>query len=119
MQSQNLLKIASILMMIGGVVGGIAGVAAILGISALAALSGSAEGIGLHYAGSVLGTVVEILIVCQAILQKISAADGAVQVIEVRPSFRKYPLRMAPSRSSKSVLVSLASLIRLRLMRSC
>ena len=60
MQSQKILKIASILMMIGGVVGGIAGVAAILGISALAALSGSAEGIGLLYAGSVLGTVASV-----------------------------------------------------------
>ena len=61
MQSQKILKIASILMMIGGVVGGIAGVAAILGISALAALSGSAEGIGWLYTSSILVTVASVI----------------------------------------------------------
>lgn len=61
MQSQKILRITSILMIIGGVIGGIAGLVAILGISTLAALSGSTEGIGLLYAGSVLGTVASVI----------------------------------------------------------
>ena len=61
MQSQKILKTASILMMIGGVVGGITGVAAILGISALTALSGSAKGTGLLYASSILVTLASVI----------------------------------------------------------
>ena len=47
MKGQKILKITSILMIIGGIIAAIAGVIAILGVSALAALSGSAEGTGL------------------------------------------------------------------------
>ena len=43
MKGQKVLKITSILMIIGGIIAAIAGVIAILGVSALAALSGSAE----------------------------------------------------------------------------
>ena len=53
MKGQKLLKVTSILMIIGGVIAVIAGVLAILGISALVALSGSAEGAGLLYASSI------------------------------------------------------------------
>ena len=47
MKGQKILKVTSILMIIGGIIAAIAGVIAILGVSALAALSGSAEGTGL------------------------------------------------------------------------
>ena len=47
MKGQKILKVTSILMIIGGVIAVVVGVLAILGISALAALSGSTEGIGL------------------------------------------------------------------------
>ena len=50
MKGQKILKVTSILMIIGGIIAAIAGVIAILGVSALAALSGSAEGTGLLYA---------------------------------------------------------------------
>ena len=50
MKGQKILKVTSILMIIGGVIAVVVGVLAILGISALAALSGSTEGIGLLYA---------------------------------------------------------------------
>lgn len=46
MKGQKILKVTSILMIIGGVIAVVVGVLAILGISALAALSGSAEGTG-------------------------------------------------------------------------
>lgn len=52
MKGQKLLKVTSILMIIGGVIAVIAGILAILGISALVALSESAEGAGLLYASS-------------------------------------------------------------------
>ena len=49
--------------------------------------------------------------------------DQKIEIVEVlvvpQTVFQKYPLRMAPSRSSKSVLVSLVSRILLRLIRSC
>ena len=54
MKGQKILKVTSILMIIGGIIAAIAGVIAILGVSALAALSGSAEGTGLLYARSSL-----------------------------------------------------------------
>ena len=54
MKGQKILKITSILMIIGSVIAAIAGVIVILGISALAALSGSAEDVGLLYARSVI-----------------------------------------------------------------
>ena len=61
MKGQKILKVTSILMIIGGVIGVVAGILAILGISALAALSGSTEGIGLLYASSILVTVASVI----------------------------------------------------------
>ena len=43
MKGQKYLKVTSILMIIGGVIGIIAGIIAILGVSALVALTGSAD----------------------------------------------------------------------------
>ena len=48
-------------MIIGGIIAVIAGVIAILGVSALAALAGSAEGIGLLYASSILVTITSVI----------------------------------------------------------
>ena len=61
MKGQKILKVTSILMIIGGVIAAIAGVIAILGVSALAALAGSAEGTGLLYASSILVTVASVI----------------------------------------------------------
>ena len=61
MKGQKVLKITSILMIIGGIIAAIAGVIAILGVSALAALAGSAEGTGLLYASSIIVTVASII----------------------------------------------------------
>lgn len=61
MKGQKLLKITSILMIIGGVLAVIAGVIAMLGIRALVALSGSVEGIGLLYASSIIVTVASVI----------------------------------------------------------
>ena len=61
MKGQKILKVASILMIIGGVIAAIAGVIAILGVSALVALSGSAECTGLLYASSILVTVDSVI----------------------------------------------------------
>lgn len=58
---QKFLKITSILMIIGGIIAVIAGVIAILGVSALVALAGSAEGIGLLYASSILVTITSVI----------------------------------------------------------
>ena len=58
---QKFLKITSILMIIGGIIAAIAGVIAILGVSALVALAGSAEGIGLLYASSILVTIISVI----------------------------------------------------------
>ena len=46
---------------IGGIIAVIAGVIAILGVSALVALAGSAEGIGLLYASSILVTITSVI----------------------------------------------------------
>lgn len=54
MKGQKMLKVTSILMIIGGVIAIIAGVIAILGISALAALAGGTEGMGPLYASTIL-----------------------------------------------------------------
>ena len=48
-------------MIIGGIIAVIAGVIAILGVSALVALAGSAEGIGLLYASSILVTIISVI----------------------------------------------------------
>lgn len=61
MQGQKVLKITSILMIIGDVIAAIAGVVAILGISALAVLAESTEGTGLLYASSILVTVASVI----------------------------------------------------------
>ena len=61
MQGQQILKITSILMIIGGVIAAITGGMANFSISALAALSGSVEGTGLLYAGSVLVTIASVI----------------------------------------------------------
>ena len=59
MKGQKLLKVTSILMIIGGVIAAIVGVLAILGISALVALA--AEGAGLLYASSAIIIVSSII----------------------------------------------------------
>ena len=61
MKGQTALKVTSILMIIGGVIAAIAGILVILGLSALAALSGSAEGMGLLYASSIIIVVSSII----------------------------------------------------------
>ena len=61
MKGQKILKITSILMIIGSVISAIAGVIVILGISALAALSGSAEDVGLLYASSIIVVVASVI----------------------------------------------------------
>ena len=61
MKGQKMLKITSILMIIGGVIAALAGVLAFLGISALTALSGTAEDMGLLYASAILVTVASII----------------------------------------------------------
>ena len=61
MKGQKLLKVTSILMIIGGVIAAIVGVLAILGISALVALAESAEGTGLLYASSAIIIVSSII----------------------------------------------------------
>ena len=55
MKGQKILKVTSILMIIGGVIAVVVGVLAILGISALA------EGTGLLYASSILVTVASVI----------------------------------------------------------
>ena len=61
MKGQKILKVTSILMIIGGVIAAFAGVIAVFGISALAMLSESAEGTGLLYASSILVTVASVI----------------------------------------------------------
>ena len=61
MKGQKVLKVTSILMIIGGIIAAIVGVIAILGVSALVALSGSAEGTGLLYASSIIVTVASVI----------------------------------------------------------
>ena len=74
MKGQKILKVTSILMIIGGVIAVVVGVLAILGISALAALSGSTEGIGLLYASSILVTVASVI---QFIFSSLQALRGS------------------------------------------
>lgn len=61
MKGQKFLKITSILMIIGGVIGAVAGIIAIIGVSALAVLAGSAEDTGMFYASSIIVTVASII----------------------------------------------------------
>ena len=61
MKGQKILKVTSILMIIGGIIAAIAGVIAILGVSALAAFMESTEGTGLLYASSILVTVASVI----------------------------------------------------------
>lgn len=61
MKGQKFLKVTSILMIIGGVIGVIAGIIAILGISALAALMETGEGTGLLYASSTIVTLASVI----------------------------------------------------------
>ena len=61
MKGQKVLKVTSILMIIGGVIAAIVGVLALLGISALVALAESAEGAGLLYASSAIIIVSSII----------------------------------------------------------
>ena len=64
MKGQKLLKVTSILMIIGGVIAASVGVLALLGISALVALAESAEGACLLYASSaiiIVSSVIEFI----------------------------------------------------------
>lgn len=61
MKGQIFFKIASILMIIGGVIGYIAGVITILWISMLAILAGSAKGTGLFYVSSIILTTASVI----------------------------------------------------------
>ncbi len=61
MKGQKFLKVTSILMIIGGIIGAIAGIIAILGISALAALMETGEDIGLLYASSIIVTLASVI----------------------------------------------------------
>lgn len=61
MNGQKMLKVTSILMIVGGIIAAITGVIAILSISTLAALSGSAKGTGLLYASSILVTLASVI----------------------------------------------------------
>ncbi len=61
MKGQKVLKVASILMIIGGVIAAVAGVIGILGVTALVALAGSADGAGLLYASTTIVTVASII----------------------------------------------------------
>ena len=61
MKGQKVLKITSILMIIGGVIAAISGVIIILGISALAVLSESPEGLGLLYASTIIVIVASVI----------------------------------------------------------
>lgn len=61
MKGQKFLKVTSILMIIGGVIGVIAGIIAILGISALEALMETGEGTGLLYASSTIVTLASVI----------------------------------------------------------
>ena len=61
MNGQKILKVTSILMIVGGIIAAITGVIALLSISTLAALSGSAKGTGLLYASSILVTLASVI----------------------------------------------------------
>lgn len=57
MKGQKFLKVTSILMIIGGVLGAIVSLMSILGVGALTALAGSAEGMGLLYVSLIVAIV--------------------------------------------------------------
>ena len=80
MKGQKILKVTSILMIIGGVIAVVVGVLAILGISALAALSGSTEGIGLLYASSILVTVASVIQFAATPRRQLPASSGALSL---------------------------------------
>ena len=61
MKGQKILKVTSILMIIGGILAAILSVIGILGVSALVAMAGSAEGTGLFYASFILAVVASII----------------------------------------------------------
>lgn len=61
MEGQKFLKVTSILMIIGGIIGAIAGIIVILGIGALLALADDTQGSGLFYASSIIMIVVSII----------------------------------------------------------
>ena len=61
MKGQKMLKVTSILMIIGGAIAIIAGIIAILGISALAALACGTEGMGMLYASTILVIVASVI----------------------------------------------------------
>ncbi len=61
MKGQKFLKVTSILMIIGGVIGSIIGVIAIIGVSALAVLADSTEGTGLFYASSIIVIIASVI----------------------------------------------------------
>ena len=61
MKGQKILKVTSILMIIGGILAAILSVIGILGVSALVAMAGSAEDTGLFYASFILAVVASII----------------------------------------------------------
>lgn len=71
MKGRKLLKVISILMIIGGVLTAIVGVIAILGISALVALTDSTEGMGFIYADF-------IIIIMASVIEFIAGIKGIV-----------------------------------------
>lgn len=69
MAGQKILKVTSILMIIGGVIAAVAGVVAFLGISTFAALAESTEGMGFIYAGS-------IIVIAASVIEFIAGIKG-------------------------------------------
>ena len=61
MKGQKILKVTSILMIIGGVIAVIIGILAIVGTAALSALAGTVEDTGLLYASAILVTVASVI----------------------------------------------------------
>lgn len=61
MEGQKIVKVTSILMIIGGIIGAIVGAIVILGIGALLALADDTQGSGLFYASSIIMIVVSII----------------------------------------------------------
>ena len=79
MKGQKILKVTSILMIIGGIIAAILSVIGILGVSALVALAGSAEGTGLFYASFILAVVASIMSSSQALRESAPAAHRRKQ----------------------------------------
>lgn len=69
MPGQKILKVTSILMIIGGVIAAVAGVVAFWGISTFAALAESTEGLGFIYAGS-------IIVIAASVIEFIAGIKG-------------------------------------------